>query len=144
MAFSDAVNQLFSNYLAGFSRYELERVMRCYLPYCTLSTPDELKVIDDQALLADTLNGIFDQLKAHQVASIDITNASFDRLAENSAIACVHWQFIDVNNTTFADFCAFYHIERQQSGALGFRHVISHTTEQHKKFPIPISIEVNN
>ncbi|MDO6428395.1 hypothetical protein Q4489_15370 [Thalassotalea sp. 1_MG-2023] len=137
------INALFKRYLAGFIQQDLAVVASCYQTPCTLTTPEEMQYIVDDAQLECTLLEIFSQLSVANVAEIKVPYGSFDNINTELALVCLHWQFIDQSQQTFAEFCAFYHIESTSQGKAKIRHVISHDLSELKHLSTTINIGNN-
>ncbi|WP_286235525.1 hypothetical protein [Thalassotalea sediminis] len=137
------VTALFDKYLTGFIKQDLFAVMQCYQTPCTLTTPEELKYIEDENQLEQTLAAIFSQLSTAHVVDIKVPQASFELMDQNLALVAIHWQFIDKSQQAFAEFCAFYHVTLTSFGSAKIRHVISHEISELKCFHSTIQLGNN-
>ena len=109
MIASELIN-LFQDYIAGFSRYNLNAVKDCYHLPCSLHTPDKIAyLVEDKDFEEEFLN-IFEVLKQGKIKNIRVTKATFNESINGSIDVCVDWQFVDDKGEIFADFCAFYHV----------------------------------
>lgn len=137
------INALFQRYLAGFIQQDLAVLAKCYQTPCTLTTPEEMQYIVDDTQLESTLLEIFSQLSAANVADINVPYGSFDIISNELALVCLHWQFVDQSQQTFAEFCAFYHIDFTLESQGKIRHVISHDISELKHLSTSLNFENN-
>ncbi len=108
--FVEKLENLFIDYLAAFSKYDIDGVAKCYQCPCSLSTPDNVLVLKNKAEFHNEFQTIFKQLKAADTAAIKVLKASCISLNENMVLVCIDWEFLDSNQNVFADFCAFYQL----------------------------------
>ena len=122
---SQSLVVLFKRYIKAFERFDASLALSCYKVPCSLSTPDDLKVLTSTATLVDEFSAIFSQLKEFGFAHVAASKASYQIVDSNLVMVAVHWQFFDQNQTMFTDFTALYHVLTCED-ELKITNVISH------------------
>ncbi len=107
---SQSLAVFFSQYLKAFERNDIATLAKSYQLPCTLSTPDNIMVLDNQQQLESVLSTIMQQLAQADVCDIKVLQASCTEVTESIVLACVDWSFVDGKQQVFADFSAFYHL----------------------------------
>ena len=126
------IERLFSAYLAAFNKANIGAMRNCYALPCTLSTPDELKLIDNDSGFEQAFIDIFQQLQSAQVTKIKASKASFTELNNSLVSAVVDWQFYNNNQQLFTEFTALYQIAKID-GCWAIINVVSHDIGQSVK-----------
>ena len=107
---SQTLELLFSQYRNAFATGDVATLANNYQLPCTLSTPDNIMVVDCQQQLESVLASILQQLAQADVCDIKVLQASCTSVTDNIVLACIDWAFIDSARQVFADFSAFYHL----------------------------------
>lgn len=123
------IERLFDTYLQAFHHTDIESVRACYVLPCTLSTPDELKLVVDTEQFNQAFTDIFAQLEAASVTKIRASKASFNQLSDIVVSAAVEWQFYDDSEALFTEFTALYQLIKINSD-WAIINVISHDISQ--------------
>jgi hypothetical protein len=110
MSIQQALEGLFTAYLASFKSVDIPGVQACYHLPCTLNTPEKLLYIESEADFFKEFEQIFKQLKQAAIADITASNSSYSQLSEQLFLVNIDWHFIDSQGQVFADFTAVYHI----------------------------------
>ena len=141
------IEQLFTQYLAAFQAYDLDKVCAFYHLPCTLNTPDRIVLLTDASQCRQEFSDIFDQLKQASTSKIIAQKASYMQISDSLLLACVDWDFLDGNNEVFADFSAFYHINivsnhsaEATNQALKIMNVVSHELANSISLPHSFSV----
>lgn len=135
---SQALQSLFKHYVAAFEQFNVAQAMSCYRSPCSLSTPDNLKVLNDEVQLKAEFEDIFSQLKGLGFKKVIAEKASYSKVTDELTLVNVLWQFFDENNQMFTDFTALYHVAGQEDD-LSIVNVISHEAQQYT--PLAITLE---
>ena len=101
---------LFQDYISAFQQYDLAAVQQCYQLPCTLHTPDKIAYLANNAHFEQEFIDIFTVLQHAKTKKILVTKASYSLSVDDAIDVCIDWAFVDDENETFADFCAFYHL----------------------------------
>lgn len=136
----EKLEKLFSLYLAGFKKYDIEAVSECYHLPCTLHTHDRVVLLSEPAEFNREFDNIFAQLKLANTQNIVATRASYVNLTESLVLVCVDWDFINNQQEIFADFSAFYHVvvENDQASIVN---VVSQDLSSSKTLAYPLTIK---
>lgn len=105
-----AIEQLFQRYLKAFHQQNMVDIRKCYQLPCTLHTPDQVVLIDNESIFEREFLDIFTVLSHAKITRFVALKASFSVLSESLILACIDWQFIDTKGDVFTDFSAFYHL----------------------------------
>ncbi len=119
------LREIFQRYLNAFKHYDLNAAVACYHLPCTLSTPDNLVIINNENECKQEFNRIFTQLKANYTHDIIAKKLCYQQVTDNIYLVCIDWDFIDESQQIFADFAAIYHLEIV-AGELKIINVSSH------------------
>ncbi|WP_206486381.1 hypothetical protein [Thalassotalea sp. G2M2-11] len=136
---TEQLTHFIQDYIAGFLHYNLEQVAACYALPCCLSTPDKMLVVQTNAEFTDEFNAIFNQLAEARTQKITVLKASVDNIDDHTILMCIDWAFSDDNDQVFADFSAFYHLNKQLN-AYKIISVSSHDLSQSKLLAQPLSL----
>ncbi len=144
------IEALFSQYLAAFEAYNLDKVCACYHLPCTLNTPDRIILLTHADQCRQEFNDIFEQLQQANTSKIIAQKASYMQINDNLLLACVDWDFLDGNSQVFADFSAFYHISivstdsaEATNQALKIINVVSHELANSISLPHSFSLKAS-
>jgi len=124
------ITQLFSAYVDAFENFDIESALACYQIPCSLSMPDELKILQDKSELTNEFDDIFTQLKGLGFSRVIAHQASYQAINSDLILAIVHWQFFDQQGQMFTDFTALYHLIRDEE-SLRITNVISHQATEY-------------
>ncbi|QOL25248.1 hypothetical protein LP316_13235 [Thalassotalea sp. LPB0316] len=130
LASKNNLGQLFQAYVRAFEHFDVDAAMACYQVPCSLSTPDDLKILSNNSALANEFTDIFGQLQNLGFTRVEAKQASFEPLNSTLVLVIIHWQFFDNNNQMFTDFTALYHLVGQ-GDKLQISNVISHQASEY-------------
>mgnify|MGYP000315441743 CR=1 FL=1 len=125
---------LLQSYISAFKRYDLSRVRQCYQLPCALHTPDKIVYLTSELAFEQEFIQIFNVLQDANISDIKATKITFNPLENNTIDMCIDWVFMDDNDAVFTDFCAFYHLVKDEQ----------EQTEQQYKMISVVSHELSN
>lgn len=112
--FIEKLEKLFQQYQIAFMQFDAKAVSHCYQLPCSLSTPDQMLIIENSTEFEQEFETIFQQLQQANTTEVKATQASCLALSETLVLTCIDWAFVDNTGNIFADFSAFYHLVYQE------------------------------
>lgn len=101
---------VFNKLSRSLASYDLNLVRECYHLPCTLSTPDNVMLLNNEDDFNQAYQAIFQQLKDANLSSFKMLNSSFQLITEELLLVNVDWQFFSEDEQLITDFTAIYHM----------------------------------
>lgn len=104
----------FKHYIKAFASLSISDARDCYQLPCTLSTPEKIILLANEQTFEREFEQIFTMLKAESISGFKASNASFEKINDETFIVAIDWQFLTGANNLFTEFKAIYHLTFQQ------------------------------
>lgn len=133
----------YQTYIRAFAQLDISLVKQCYQLPATLTTPERVVLLADDAIFEQEFAAIFATLASNNISGFKTSNASYSLISNELVLANIDWQFIDKANNLFAEFSAIYHLTFS-AGSFKIINVNSVDTRQSLSLINPLVISTEN
>ncbi|MGJ8693986.1 MAG: hypothetical protein ACSHW0_16070 [Thalassotalea sp.] len=110
MITSEQLSVFFQHYVSAFTQQKIDTLGDFYHLPCTLSSPDNLVLINNHQQLVDTLTAACTQLNQADISGLKLLNACYQPINTDLYLVNIGWQFLTEDKAVYTEFCAIYYL----------------------------------